>query len=434
MISLKNIRYRTGSARLRSARASLIATALLLFAIVLAVPKLIWLCVGGFAVILFATYFTSRSGNVKKFRQMVERRQQRTWPRNAMKSIVEAFDIPAFILDRQGVLRYANRASVQAFGEANAGDPFSFKFRTPEISNLVDATIENNTRGFLNYVDNTTPQRWYNVECIPVPKIRNLKILSEPSKFFLLTFADISQIRKTDQMRSDFIANASHELRTPLSSIRGYIETLQGPANNDSQARDKFLGIMLGQAERMSRLIDDLLSLSNIEMKAHQPPCDEVDLSKVLKQTHSDLQPTAEKYGVDLQFSGVEQVMEIIGDHDELVQVFNNLVENACKYGKQKGVVEVSMDIAVFNADNKEAVRVVVQDEGAGIPENQVPRLTERFYRATGTEGKKPKGTGLGLAIVKHILARHGAGLEIDSTLGQGTSVTVTFNNIININ
>jgi len=434
--SFTSPKIKTGLARFNSARASLGASGLLLIIIATIEPAFWWICLGGFVLVLLATFFTSRSRNTRKFRQMLEKRQQRTWPRNAMKSVTEAMDNPAFILDRNSVLRTANMASERVFGETNVGDPLSFKFRTPQIASLVESVIETGKRQSITYEEQFLAKRWFQVECTPIPKSKSAGGTSFSPIFFLLSFSDLTRIRQTEQMRSDFVANASHELRTPLASLRGYIETLQGPAKEDSAARDEFLQIMLGQAERMSRLIDDLLSLSRIEMKAHMLPRETIDVCEVLMHVKNTLSQSAKQYGAKINYSGFDKPLTVIGDRDELIQVFHNLIENACKYGRENGLVNVTMvrsaesnsDITSDTRDdNRVLATIIVEDDGPGIEPEHIPRLTERFYRAESKSGSTAKGTGWGLAIVKHIINRHHGILAFDSTPGQGMKVSISF-------
>jgi two-component system phosphate regulon sensor histidine kinase PhoR len=223
-------------------------------------------------------------------------------------------------------------------------------------------------------------------------------------------------------MRADFVANASHELRTPLASLTGFIETLQGPARNDAVAREKFLVIMAQQAARMKRLIDDLLSLSRIEMKAHMRPETVVELGEILNHVADALGPLASENNVDIEVGMIGQQMPTRGDRDELVQVFSNLIENAIKYGSSGGRVEVS---AVADTQSNATWLVTVRDFGPGIAEEHLPRLTERFYRADIVSSREKQGTGLGLAIVKHILTRHHGRMQIESTVGEGATFAV---------
>jgi two-component system, OmpR family, phosphate regulon sensor histidine kinase PhoR len=220
-------------------------------------------------------------------------------------------------------------------------------------------------------------------------------------------------------MRADFVANASHELRTPLAALSGFIETLRGSAKNDPVAREKFLAIMQGQATRMARLIDDLLSLSRIELNAHLHPDKEVDLVAIVRQVADGLQMLAYDRGVEVKVRAPTQPLLVLGDRDELLRVFENLIENALKYASSGKRVELT----VTEEPDGEA-RVAVRDYGPGIAPEHLPRLTERFYRVDVAESRAQGGTGLGLALVKHILNRHGGRLAIDSVMGQGATFT----------
>jgi two-component system phosphate regulon sensor histidine kinase PhoR len=206
-------------------------------------------------------------------------------------------------------------------------------------------------------------------------------------------------------MRADFVANASHELRTPLAYLKGSVETLLGPAKDDPAARANFLKTMGEQAERMSRLVDDLLSLSRVEMREYLPPSGEADLGAVLDDVAQTLEPMARQAGVALSLSGLDGEAPVRGDHDELAQVFQNLIQNAIKYGREDGKVDVRL---TREAGSRQAsYRVDVIDDGPGIAPQHLPRLTERFYRVNVAASREKGGTGLGLAIVKHILNRH---------------------------
>jgi len=235
---------------------------------------------------------------------------------------------------------------------------------------------------------------------------------------------DLTEARRLERMRADFVANASHELRTPLASLTGFIETLQGPAKGDPQAQEQFLGIMLDQAERMRRLIDDLLSLSRIEMKVHVQPETLVDLGRIMRHSAQSLLPVAKEQGVEFNVTVPDEPAEIRGENDELVQVFNNLVENALKYGSSGGRVDISCRLDPDSAETPYWI-AEVRDYGPGIDPEHLPRLTERFYRVDVVTSRQMKGTGLGLAIVKHILTRHRARLEIESKPGEGACFRV---------
>ncbi|MEJ2117170.1 MAG: ATP-binding protein [Alphaproteobacteria bacterium] len=243
---------------------------------------------------------------------------------------------------------------------------------------------------------------------------------SAPNPAILLHMRDLTELERLNRLRSDFIANASHELRTPLTAVMGFIETLQGPARNDAAAQERFLEIMARQAQRMTRLIDDLLSLSRIELRQHLPPKAAVDLNDIVQQVLNMLEPAAKKSETVLHFEPLDEPAIVLGDRDELVQVFTNLVENAIKYGKEGG--NIWLNAASVQIGQIQHYMVTVRDEGPGISESHLPRLTERFYRVNDEKS----GTGLGLAIVKHTLNRHRGTLKIVSELGEGASFIVT--------
>ena len=233
----------------------------------------------------------------------------------------------------------------------------------------------------------------------------------------VVTLHDVTEARRVDRMRTDFVANASHELRTPLASVLGFIETLQGPAKEDAVAREKFLTIMAEQARRMARLVDDLLSLSRIEQNLHVRPDSPVDLVSIAGQMIDSLGALAEENGVGISFTPAGQVV-VPGDRDELLRVAENLIENAIKYGAPSAV-----DVTVDARDGMG--RLIVTDHGPGVPPEHLPRLTERFYRVDAGQSRAKGGTGLGLAIVKHIVARHQGRLTIESAPGKGSTFTV---------
>ena len=240
---------------------------------------------------------------------------------------------------------------------------------------------------------------------------------SDPA--LLIVLRDRTEIERLAQMRADFVANASHELRTPLASLKGFIETLQGAAKDDPEAREKFLGIMQEQADRMSRLIEDLLSLSRIEMREHLAPTAIADVRAIVDEIEKGMQPLAETNGRHLTVRRLEKPVCVMGDRDELAQVVQNLVHNAIKYGRPQGTVAVSV------RRDGQRVLISVTDDGIGIAPQHLPRLTERFYRVSAKESRERGGTGLGLAIVKHIVNRHRGELRIESELGKGSTFTV---------
>jgi two-component system phosphate regulon sensor histidine kinase PhoR len=242
----------------------------------------------------------------------------------------------------------------------------------------------------------------------------------------LVTFIDISHVEEAEQMRRDFVANVSHELRSPLTVLSGFIETLQGPARDDAAARDRFLAIMAQEARRMNRLVADLLSLSRLEANERIRPRERVVLSEVLRTTLAALRPLIEDSGIRLELDDATGDASLLGDRDQLVQVFHNLIENAIKYGGTGGRVAITLrSHERWPGIAGPALGVTVTDEGEGIDPIHIPRLTERFYRVDSHRSRQMGGTGLGLAIVKHIVNRHRGRLGIDSARGRGSSFTV---------
>lgn len=331
--------------------------------------------------------------------------------RHDMTATIEALDFPVYLINGDEEILAQNDAARKMFGQLPDGAHISARLRAPGLLEAVREGLKTRTPHQKDYVERLPSARAYRVRVAPLT-----------GNQFLITFNDVSGLHRIDQMRTDFVANASHELRTPLASLRGFIETLQGPAKADTKAQERFLGIMLDQVNRMSRLVDDLLSLSRLELKSHIAPDQKVDLKPLISHVRDSLQPLAESLGVDIALDMPDEAVLVTGDRDELVQVFENLIENACKYGQEGKLVEVTI-----RAANGAGVEVSVRDHGPGIEPEHVPRLTERFYRANVEASRSKKGTGLGLAIVKHILTRHRARLQIQSEPGQGSSFTVRF-------
>lgn len=328
------------------------------------------------------------------------------------EALAAAVDDPLVIFDRAGLLLHANGAFAVAFPGLAAGTPLTLRFRAPEMQEMIATALADGVAPGIDYAEKVPIERYYRVRISPVGA----------GDLFVMIFKDQSETRRIDRMRADFIANASHELRTPLASISGFIETLRGPARNDPAARDRFLEIMQAQTSRMARLIDDLLSLSKLEMKPYLDP-GRVDLKPLMEGVIDALRPMAEESGVTIQVDLPASPLTVAGSRDELIEVFENLVENACKYGQSGGRVEVFATAAGPQGE----IEVSVRDHGPGIAAEHIPRLTERFYRVDVGTGRAQRGTGLGLAIAKHILTRHKARLSIWSAPGEGAMFTVHF-------
>jgi two-component system phosphate regulon sensor histidine kinase PhoR len=246
----------------------------------------------------------------------------------------------------------------------------------------------------------------------------------------VLVLRDLTTAKRSERLRADFAANASHELRTPLATLVGFIETLRGPAREDEAARERFLAIMAEQAARMTRLVDDLLSLSRIEMNEHSAPTKPVDLAVVIGTVADALEQRAAARDMRIALKLPDNLPPALGDADELAQVFQNLLDNAIKYGAKGTTIEVTAGpssrlLSGARPGDRGALAITVRDHGQGIAREHLPRLTERFYRVDAARSRLLGGTGLGLAIVKHIVSHHRGALEIDSVLGEGSVFTV---------
>ena len=335
--------------------------------------------------------------------------------RLSAERLAEAVPDPLILFDRSGRIVHANQPAQTAFGAVLKGVDIQLRFRAPEIQELVRALVSGNARpATIDYAERAPIERHYRVSASAVGAGTGL---------YVMVFKDQSELRRVDRMRADFIANASHELRTPLASIAGFIETLRGPARDDAKARERFLEIMNSQTGRMARLIDDLLSLSRLEMKPFVGADERVDICMLVAGVADSLNQLAAEAGMEIVRNIPDEPIEVPGSRDELIQVFENLIENACKYGQSGKRVEITVKRSGTGDDR--GVDVTVRDFGPGIPDEHIPRITERFYRVDVEESRAQKGTGLGLAIVKHILTRHNARLTIRSALGEGAAFTV---------
>jgi two-component system phosphate regulon sensor histidine kinase PhoR len=361
------------------------------------------------------------AGEIGRLARALQRRSEEVGRmRRADAAILENLPDPLLLLSGSRALLRANRAARALFGTA-PGEPGDAPaaLRHPALSAAIDSALATGAPAAAEIA-------------LPVPVARELSarvIPLDPPLFdggrILVVLADRTRERAVERMRADFVANASHELRTPLASLIGFIETLQGPARDDAEARDRFLAIMAEQAERMQRLLDDLLSLSRIETEEHRPPEGEADVAALLRAEAAALAPLFARRGATLDLVVPERLIARPADADQVAQVLRNLLDNALRHGREGGTVRA--EAAAFPAGEGErpGVLVSVSDDGPGIPREHIPRLTERFYRVDRGRSRKAGGTGLGLAIVKHIVQRHRGRLEIESEEGKGATFRV---------
>lgn len=326
------------------------------------------------------------------------------------RSMIAALPDPALVIDGNGVVVFANDLAREVLDTDPRRLHISANIRAPAMLEAVMAVLNGEAVQTVDY-----DMRF------PVPRSLHAHIaaLLPPSpKGAVIVLRDLTREQQIERMRADFVANASHELRTPLASLSGFIETIQGAAKNDEKAQARFLGLMRSQADRMKRLIDDLLSLSRIEMNEHVRPSGEVDLARVAMHVRDVLAGLAAEQACEITVD-CDGPLLVLGSRDELVQVVQNLTENALKYAASGKRIElIGRRAGGF-------VELRIRDHGPGIAEQHIPRLTERFYRVNVQESRSRGGTGLGLAIVKHIVIRHRGKLMIASELGKGSTFTI---------
>jgi len=334
------------------------------------------------------------------------------------RAVFERLPDPLMLIEGSGRALYANRAMRGVIGVDPARKHISALLRTPSVLEAIRRTMAEGEAASVEFTLPVPVQRTYLAH---VARVEGAPALT------ILVLHDLTAMKRSEQLRADFVANASHELRTPLAALSGFIDTLKGHAREDTAAREEFLSIMAVEAERMRRLIDDLLSLTRIEQNEHVPPSGAASLETVLREAVATLAPLAQAEHIALEMTAAKGLPPAIGERDELIQIFQNLIHNAIKYGKPGGHVWVSLAAGGAGPGRgaEPMLAVTVRDDGEGIPAAAVPRLTERFYRVDVKRSREKGGTGLGLAIVKHIVNRHQGRLTIDSKQGEGSTFTV---------
>jgi two-component system phosphate regulon sensor histidine kinase PhoR len=352
--------------------------------------------------------------------------------------LLEAMPDPALLVDAEGRIAGSNAAARRQMRFETRGQFLTSIIRHPDVLEAVQAAVQDGVTRAVEYETPTQVER--HTRCYVAP------LTWGADRAAMLVFHDQTARIGTERMRADFLANASHELRTPLASLTLLIETIAGPARDDAKERDRFLGMMQVQAERMRRLIEDLLSLSRIELDEHVPPSDRADLCAVASEVIDALAAVARERGVRLNLHAPERPVRVVGERFQLAQVIQNLVDNAVKYSPEGAQVSIEVgaagdrEEAIAKAGRRwtEAGRIVlltpvaaanrsyafvrVEDSGPGIDRRYLPRLGERFFRVERESGDERGGTGLGLAIVKHIVNRHRGGLLVESQPGRGSA------------
>jgi len=342
---------------------------------------------------------------------------------NIGEAILARLPDPVMVIDDGGRIAHANLALLDVFPHAVPGRLLSAVVRTPALLESVRGMSQGGAQTELEFTIPPPDNRVFRTFVLPLEREG-----PGDAPYVLVLIHDVTAARQVDRVRVDFIANASHELRTPLASLSGFIETLRGPAKDDLAAHEKFLEIMEAQAERMKHLIDDLLSLSRVEIDEHVRPSGTVNIGHILGQVLDGLRPLADEAHMEINLTAPTDLPTTAGSQHELSQVFTNLIDNAIKYGRTGKVVDVSAGLEparIGTGTSQPHIVVQVRDYGEGIPQTDIPRLTERFYRVNPERSRQEGGTGLGLAIVKHTINRHKGQLEIESEIGKGSTFKV---------
>ena len=379
----------------------------------------VWMSVAGVAVLALFVSYLAREGRLFLREQHVELGPAReSFLTPLAREVLGQLPDPLMLLDENGRVLFANSAMHQVIGIGPERKHISLLLRTPAVLSAIEQTSASGEPSSFEFV-------------VPVPVMRSYqayvaRMNSQPPVTSLLLH-DMTAIKRSEQMRADFVANASHELRTPLAAVSGFIDTLKGHAREDTEARDRFLDIMSVEAGRMRRLIEDLLSLTRIELNEHVRPSGVVSLEAVVREATTALSALAQADHITLDVNAAPNLPLVTGERDELIQLFQNLIHNAIKYGKSGGHVWITLTSAASQGGRGAGsmVQVSVRDDGEGIASDAIPRLTERFYRVDVKRSREKGGTGLGLAIVKHIVNRHLGRLTIESRAGEGSTFTV---------
>lgn len=333
--------------------------------------------------------------------------------------LLDAVPIPMLVVGPDERLAEANPAALRLLDSPTMGRHHATAMRQPALLAAIEAAL-------LRGQGATLPQVEFGGAHVSVFRVTVTAVDLGAGRSAVCAFEDVTEQEQIGQFRRDFVANVSHELRTPLTALIGFIETLKGAARDDAAARMRFLSIMEREAGRMNRLVRDLLSLSRVEAQERMRPTERVDVVSSVALAVAAMRSLADEAGVAVEVSGAGGPLFVPADPDQLTQVWQNLIENAVKYGASGG--RVTVRIAAQDPDpvlRGPGVRVEVADQGEGIDPIHLPRLTERFYRADTHRAREMGGTGLGLAIVKHIVNRHRGRLRIDSAPGQGSRFAV---------
>ena len=351
--------------------------------------------------------------------------------------ILNKLEDAIIVLDSDQKIVFQNSHSIDLFENNYTGQNITNLIRSPIILETLENVYKNKKTKIIEYNSeygqNLSPRstNFYNVE---ISYEKNHLQLTNAKDNYVILMKNITPLKNIEKVRSSFIANVSHELKTPLATVMGFLETIRGPAKDDKKSMSKFLGIMDKETIRMKRLIDDLLVVSKIESDEHIHPTKKVNLIKTLNNVIESLKEYALKKNIQIRtnYQLIEN-LSVLGNEDELVQVFTNIIDNSIKYGKINSSIDIKAEEVKEQTDQSEdkklfpqlILKISVKDESDGIHAKHLSRLTERFYRVDAARSKEIGGTGLGLTIVKHILNKHRGHLDIKSEINQGSTFTV---------
>jgi two-component system, OmpR family, phosphate regulon sensor histidine kinase PhoR len=387
-------------------------------------PNGAWYFAGAAVVVATAAALIGRSSRRREVSRSVSNgeHQMLAFLPPLAREVLERLPDPLMLLDSAGRVVFANKAMVSVVGTDTQKKHVSAVLRTPTVLQAIDRTAATGESAAIDFSFRVPVERHFQAYVTRIEQTPRLTAV---------LLHDVTSAKRAEEARADFVANASHELKTPLAAVSGFIDTLKGHARDDEGAREKFLDIMGVEAGRMRRLIDDLLSLTRIEQNEHVPPSGDVNIVDVARDAAAALQGLARLDDVTIIVGDGAGIPHVIGARDELIQLFQNLIHNAIKYGKVGGKICINFAVppsSVAPAGRRNVgtmVAISVKDDGEGIPREAIPRLTERFYRVDVKRSRERGGTGLGLAIVKHIVNRHRGRLDIDSRASEGSTFTV---------
>ncbi len=337
---------------------------------------------------------------------------------NEQVKIINQIDDLILIVDKFKNIKFFNNSAKKKFGENNLNKHVATLLRVPDLLQNIDLVLSKKETITMDLELSSPSFQFFKVHLFSGPT----SFVDDPDSVILF-LKDLTDIIKAQRFKSDFVANVSHELKTPLVSIKGFLETISGHAKDDLEAQKKFIPIMLEQADRMESLIKDLLSLSRIELQEHIQPQDKVNLKEIL----SNVEDIHQKNLKSFEFkNNIKDDFFIKGDHEKLIEVFSNIIDNSIKYSEKNKKIEINCGQGNGKVIG-DSYTVSIKDNGIGIPTEQLPRITERFFRVDAAKSKKVGGTGLGMAIVKHIVNQHRGELEIKSEPQNGTEIKVHF-------